>query len=94
VTELVNKTNEQVFNSSASLQEVDGFLTDIKTQMVNTEAAFGKIDSRMEKTQESNQRIQDDLEMFEEAIGGIEQSAVTIKGSAKRLSELMEEKNR
>ncbi|MYL44735.1 globin-coupled sensor protein [Virgibacillus halodenitrificans] len=94
VTELVNKTNEQVFNSSASLQEVHGFLTDIKTQMVNTEAAFGKIDSRMEKTQESNQRIQDDLEMFEEAIGGIEQSAVTIKGSAKRLSELMEEKNR
>ena len=40
VTNLVNQTNEQIFNSSSSLEKVQEFLTDVKEQMDNTEVVF------------------------------------------------------
>ncbi|MDO6451522.1 globin-coupled sensor protein [Oceanobacillus profundus] len=91
VTELVTLTNEQIFNSASSLQEVQQFLTNVKGQMANTEAAFQKIDNTMDKTKNSNETIQTDLEVFEQGIEAIEQSAVTISGSADNLNKMMEE---
>ncbi|WP_339227276.1 globin-coupled sensor protein [Oceanobacillus sp. FSL K6-2867] len=91
VTELVTVTNEQIFNSASSLQEVQQFLTNVKEQMASTEAAFQKIDGTMDKTKTSNKTIQTDLEVFEQGIEGIEQSAVTISGSAESLNKMMEE---
>lgn len=91
VTELVTLTNEQIFNSASSLQEVQQFLTNVKGQMANTEVAFQKIDNTMDKTKNSNETIQTDLEVFEQGIEAIEQSAVTISGSADNLNKMMEE---
>ncbi|MEC5422920.1 globin-coupled sensor protein [Virgibacillus sp. C22-A2] len=94
VTGLVSQTNEQIFNSSSSIKEVQGFLSDVKEQMRNTENAFGKIDESMEKAKSSNENIQDDLEVFGQAIHEIEQSATTISESADNLSRLMEVRDR
>lgn len=91
VTDLVTLTNEQIFNSASSLQEVQQFLTNVKEQMASTEAAFQKIDVTMDKTKSSNETIQGDLEVFEQGIEGIEQSAVTISVSAENLNQMMEE---
>lgn len=91
VTDLVNQTNEQVTHSSASIKEVQNFLTDVREQMKNTEVAFGKIDKSMEKTKESNENTQGDLEVFGRKIHEIEQSAATIMESADKLNQMMEE---
>ncbi|MBP2078861.1 globin-coupled sensor protein [Oceanobacillus polygoni] len=91
VTDLVTLTNEQIFNSASSLQEVQQFLTNVKEQMASTEAAFQKIDDTMDKSKSSNETIQGDLEVFEQGIEGIEQSAVTISVSAENLNQMMEE---
>lgn len=90
VTDLVNQTNEQVFNSATSIKEVQEFLTDVREQMKNTENAFGKIDESMVKTKESNENIQDDLEVFGQAIQEIEHSAATMTDAADKLNRLME----
>jgi len=90
VTELVNQTNEQIFNSSASLQKVQEFLTDVKEQMKYTEEAFQKIDVTMDKTKTSNENMRDDLELFGEAIREIEHSAATISELADSLNKMVE----
>lgn len=89
VTDLVNQTNEQVMHSATSIKEVQDFLTDVREQMKNTEIAFGKIDESMEKTKTSNENIQGDLEVFNNKIHEIEQSAATVIESADKLNELM-----
>lgn len=91
VTDLVNQTNEQVMHSATSIKEVQDFLTDVREQMKNTEIAFGKIDESMEKTKTSNENIQGDLEVFNNKIHEIEQSAATVIESANKLNELMGE---
>ncbi|PAV30984.1 chemotaxis protein [Virgibacillus profundi] len=93
VTELVNQTNEQIFNSSSSIIEVQDYLTAVKNQLENTEHAFADIDNSMEKTKTSNKNIQADLEIFGQAIHGIEQSAVTISESAEYLNRMMGDRN-
>ncbi|GAB3068800.1 heme-based aerotactic transducer HemAT [Virgibacillus ainsalahensis] len=91
VSGLVNQTNEQIAGSASSMQEARQFLADVREQMKNTETAFGKIDTSMEKTKESNENIQGDLEAFGQAIREIEQSAATISESAEKLNYMMDE---
>ncbi|MBP1971219.1 heme-based aerotactic transducer [Virgibacillus natechei] len=91
VSGLVNQTNEQIYNSSSSMQEVKTFLTDVHEQMKNTENAFANIDTSMSKNKTSNENIQGDLEAFGQVIRGIEESAATITQSAEELNYLMGE---
>ncbi|WP_249870271.1 globin-coupled sensor protein [Oceanobacillus saliphilus] len=91
VTNLVNQTNEQIFNSSSSLQEVQGFLTDVKDQMSHTETVFQEINEMMEKTKISNENIKEDLQVFGQAIHSIEHSTSTITQSAENLNRMIEE---
>lgn len=66
----------------------------IKSELKNTEDAFGEIDASMDKSKRSNETIQDDLEVFNEAISGIEQSATTISQSADTLNRLLADRDR
>ncbi|WP_452444334.1 methyl-accepting chemotaxis protein [Oceanobacillus massiliensis] len=91
VTNLVNQTNEQIFNSSSSLEKVQEFLTDVKEQMANTEVVFREINGTMEKTKTSNENIQDDLQIVGQAIHGIEHSTLTITETAENLNRMIEE---
>ncbi|WP_404454464.1 protoglobin domain-containing protein [Oceanobacillus kapialis] len=94
VTDLVNQTGEQVFNSSSNIKVAQEFLNTIKNELKNTEDAFGEIDASMDKSKRSNESIQDDLEVFNEAISGIEQSATTISESADTLNRLLADRER
>ncbi|WP_425453642.1 methyl-accepting chemotaxis protein [Oceanobacillus chungangensis] len=91
VTTLIEKTNEQIFNSSASLQDVQTFLSKVNEQMRSTDEAFLKIDQTMEKTKQSNHAIQAELEAFDDALLEVEQSASTIAVTAEKLNSMMEE---
>ncbi|GAQ16216.1 heme-based aerotactic transducer HemAT [Oceanobacillus picturae] len=94
VTDLVNQTGEQVFNSSSNIKVAQEFLDTIKSELKNTEDAFGEIDASMDKSKRSNETIQVDLEVFNEAISGIEQSATTISESADTLNRLLADRDR
>lgn len=89
VTALVNQTNDQIFNSSASLQEVQHALNQMKEKMTTTVDAFESIDDMMENTTDSNHRTQRDLELFGQAIRDIEQSQTTISASVDRINRVM-----
>ncbi|AXI10053.1 chemotaxis protein [Oceanobacillus zhaokaii] len=91
VTTLIEQTNEQIFNSSTSLQDVQAYLSKVNEQMHLTEEAFVKIDQTMKKTKQSNQDIQSELEAFDGAILEVEQSAATIAETAEKLNSMMEE---
>ena len=91
VTNLVNQTNDQVFNSSSSLQQVQGFLTEVKEQMNNTENVFEQINTMMERTKQSNENIQEDLQLFGQAVHGIEHSTASLTQSADNLNRMIEE---
>lgn len=91
VTSLVQQTNDQIFNSSSSLEDVQKILDSINEQMATTVNAFETIDGMMEKTQSSNQNTEEDLQLFGHSIRDIEQSMTTVSASAERINQVMAE---
>lgn len=89
VTALVNQTIDQIFNSSASLQEVQHVLNQVREKMSTTVEAFETIDDMMEDTTGSNHRTQRDLELFGQTIRDIEQAQTTISASVNRINQVM-----
>jgi len=90
VTDLVQRTNDQISNSSSSIREMNVFLADVKTGLENTEKTFVNIDESMDKTTTSNQSIQNDLENLVFVIGEIKESATMITESAENLTLVMD----
>jgi heam-based aerotactic trancducer len=90
VTDLINKTNEQVQKSASSINESKGYLDEVREQMHRTEEAFNQINKSMEKTKASNITMQQDLEGISQEIIEITKSSESISATVENIKQMIE----
>lgn len=90
VTSLVNQTGEQIDISSSSMEQINLFLKNVRTQMVGTQKAIGKIHETMENTQASHKQIKESFCRFYDAITHIEEASEAIHSTGEKLNQLVE----
>ncbi|MEN2767537.1 globin-coupled sensor protein [Ornithinibacillus xuwenensis] len=90
VTDLINKTNEQVQQSASSINESKGYLDEVREQMHRTEEAFNQINKSMEKTKASNITMQQDLEGISQEIIEITKSSESISATVENIKQMIE----
>ncbi|WP_053072007.1 globin-coupled sensor protein [Ornithinibacillus contaminans] len=90
VTELINKTNEQVQKSADSIDESKNYLAEVREQMQQTEDAFNRINASMEKTKTSNMNMQQDLEGIGQVVSAITKSSETISITVENIKQMIE----